>query len=157
MCTWLNSRCETSPVLWRYDAKCKWCRESERVNLVTSLHCLLVNVRGVYLALIHVTMLNLLWQLFWESLYISMRSRTIAAVYICAIFLFFFLMSRMHLLWPLKLVRCENQRTSGRVFQQRTLACSSEHPLHGRPVHMKQKGALVISGVMWKWQRNEKD
>ena len=155
MCTWLNSRCETSPALWRYDAKCKWYRESERVNLVSSLHCLLVNVRGVYLALIHVTMSNLLWQLFWESLYISTRRRMIAAVYICAIFPFF--MSRMHLLWLLKLVRYENQRTRVRVFQQQTLACSSEHPLRGRPVHMKLKDTLVISSAMWKLHRNEKD
>lgn len=73
-------------------------------------------------------------------------------VYLCH---FSFFMSRMHLLWLLKLVRYENQRTRGRVFQQQTLACSSEHPLSGRPVHMKLKdtGYLQRDGeIAKKWK-----
>ena len=140
MCTWLNSRCETSPAVWSYDAKCKWCRESERVNLVTSLHCLLVNVRGVYLALIHVTMLNLLWQLFWESLYISMRSRTTAAVYICAIFLFFSYVTHAFIVTikACKMWKPENERsclpTADTRLQLRASSAwpSSPHETEGR-------------------------
>ena len=128
----------------------QWYQENERVDLVIYLHYLLVwilysslhFIRGIDLVWILVIMYNLLWQLFWESLYIS-TTWMIAALYICAIF--------SCLTIAIKACKIWNKRSclpTADTHLQSRVSSACREPGCIFTVHMKQlltyKKALVI-------------